>query len=92
MINHHFTDDELVDILNCTGLRSIVMRDNGPGHDRIDLLLPHLVGHSYRFERDAVGYTYLLHSSPGELKLITSGTLEDCLDNFVPHLPAPASL
>lgn len=91
-MSHHFTDDELVDIINGTGLRSVVMRDNGPGHDRIDLLLPHMDGHSYRFERDATGHTYLLHSSPSDLKLITSGTLDDCLENFVPRLPATASL
>ena len=83
-----FTDDELVEILNATGLRSVVLRDNGPGHDRLDLLLPHMEGHSYRFERDATGHTYLLHSAPEELKLITSGTLEDCLDTFVPRFPS----
>lgn len=83
-----FTADELVDIINGTGLRSVVMRDNGPGHDRLDLLLPHMEGHSYRFERDATGYTYLLHAAPGDLKLLASGSLDDCLRDFIPWLPA----
>lgn len=88
MSAHHFTDDEMIDILNGTGLRSVVMRDNGPGHDRLDLLLSHMPGHSYRFERDATGCTYLLHSAPGDLRLLASGSLDDCLDKFVPRFPA----
>lgn len=88
MISHRFSDDDLIDILNATGLRSVVMRDNGPGHDRLDLLIPTMAGSSYRFERDAIGHTYLLHASPDDLKLITSGTLTECLDMFVPRFPA----
>lgn len=87
MSTHRFSDDYLIDILTATGLRSLVMRDSGPGHDRLDLLIPHQTGSSYRFERDAVGHTYLLHASPCDLKLLTSGTLAECLDMFVPRFP-----
>ena len=77
-----FTDDEIVEILTATALRSGVMRDKGPGHDRIDLLIPHLPGSAYRIERDAIGYTYLVFMSAKEWKLLASGTLDDCLRLF----------
>jgi hypothetical protein len=41
-----FTDEELIEILNATGLRSVVMRDNGPGQNRLDLLIPRMAGYS----------------------------------------------
>jgi hypothetical protein len=88
MKTHHFSDDELVDILNGTGLRSVVMRSTSHDHDRIDLLIAHVAGSSYRFERDARGGTHLLHVSPCDLKLLASGSLEDCLRDFIPRFPA----
>jgi hypothetical protein len=78
----HFTDDEIVDILDATRLRSAVARDKGPGHDRIDLLIPHSDGRSYRLERDAVGCTYLLVASLDDLQLKACGTLAECLGFF----------
>jgi hypothetical protein len=85
----HFTDDEILDILDATRLRSAVMRDKGPGHDRIDLLIPHTGGRSYRIERDAVGSTYLLIAAAAadDIRLLACGTLAECLDFFS---PAPA--
>jgi hypothetical protein len=77
-----FSDDELVDIINATRLRSRVMRDKGPVHDRIDLLIAHQPGSAYRFERDATGWTYLVHIASDQWKLIASGSLADCLSTF----------
>lgn len=79
---HRFSDDEIIDILNTTGLRSVVMRSTSEGQDRIDLLIPHIPGRSYRFERDAKGQTHLLYVNPTELKLLVSGLLETCLRYF----------
>ena len=79
---HRFSDDELIDILNTTGLRSVVMRSTSNERERIDLLIPHVPGRSYRFERDTTGNTYLLYASPNELKLLVSGLLETCLRHF----------
>jgi hypothetical protein len=73
-----FSDDDIIEILDATGLRSAI-RDSGPGHDRLDLPIPHVAEHAYRFERDAAGSTYLLHVSPDDLKLLAVGTLADCL-------------
>jgi hypothetical protein len=84
----HFTDDEILDILNAARLRSAVSRDRGPGYDRIDLMIPHGAGRSYRFERDAVGSTYLLIVTPDDLRLLACGTLAECL-NFFSMRPAP---
>jgi hypothetical protein len=74
-----FSEDELVDIIIGTRMRSAVHRDTGPEHDRIDILIPHMPGCSYRFERDRSGWTYLLHTSRDECKLISVGTLPECL-------------
>lgn len=79
---HRFTDDELIDILNTAGLRSVVLRSTSDERDRIDLLIPHIPGSSYRFERDATGYTHLLYAKPNELKLLVTGLLETCLRYF----------
>jgi len=71
-----------VHILDATRLRSAVSRDRGPGHDRIDLMIPHAGGRSYRIERDAVGSTYLLIVTPDDLRLLACGTLAECLGMF----------
>lgn len=86
MTTPRFSDDELIDILNGTGLRSVVMRSTSHGHDRIDLLIPSNAGSSYRFEKDARGHVHLLHASPDDLRLLASGTLDDCLLDFIPRL------
>lgn len=80
-----FSADDIADIINATGLRSAVLRDNGPGHDRIDVMISHRPDCSFRFELDAVGHVYLLHASPCELKLLMSGTLTECLSMFAPR-------
>lgn len=74
-----FSDDEIADIINATRQRSMVVRDTGPGHDRIDVSITYMPQSAYRFERDATGWTYFLLVSPGDLKLIVAGTLEECL-------------
>jgi hypothetical protein len=78
----HFCEDEIIDILNATRLRSAVTRDRGTGFDRVDLTIPYTGGRSYRLERDAVGSTYLLIVSPDDLHLMACGTLAECLRFF----------
>ena len=78
----HFTDDDLLDILDATRLRSAVTRDKGAGYDRVDLTIPLSGGRSYRLERDAIGCTYLLVASPDDLHLMACGTLAECLGFF----------
>lgn len=77
-----FSPDELLDIIDGTRLRSPVMRDKGPDHDSIDLLIPHMPGCSYRFARDRTGWTYLIYTAADEFKLMASGTLGECLGVF----------
>jgi hypothetical protein len=52
-----FSDDQLVDIINATRLRSPIMRDSGPDYDRVTIVIPYQQGSAYRFERDATGWT-----------------------------------
>jgi hypothetical protein len=77
-----FSDDDIIEIINATGLRSAITRNSGPGHDRLDLLIPYATGSSYRFERDVTGSTYLLVASSDDLRLVAVGTLADCLQTF----------
>jgi hypothetical protein len=77
-----FSDEELIDILNATRLRSPVMRDIGPEHDRVEIMIPHLSGCSYRFQRNASEWTCLVFMAPGHWKLMASGSLAECLSAF----------
>jgi hypothetical protein len=75
----HFSEDEILDILDASRLRSAVTRDKGPGYDRVDLTIPLSGERSYRLERDAVGCTYLIVAPPDDLHLMACGTLAECL-------------
>jgi hypothetical protein len=77
-----FSDDELVEILNTTRQRSIIIRDTGPDHDSVDVPITHMPGCAYRFVRDQTGWTYFMLRSPGEVKLKIAGTLDECLGLF----------
>jgi hypothetical protein len=77
-----FSDEEIIDILNVTRLCSAVMRDTGPDHDRIDLVIPHIPGCAYRFERDGTGWTSLVFTAFDHSALVASGTLAECLSSL----------
>lgn len=76
-----FSDDELIDIINATRLRSPVHRALAQDHDRIDILIPHMTRSWFRFQRDATGTALLLIGAEDQ-KLMRSGTLDECLNIF----------
>lgn len=77
-----FSKADQVEIIAATGLRYPLHHTEGDDYDRIDVILPHRPGCSYRLERDVAGCTYLLMCTPDDLRLLVCGTLAECLKTF----------
>lgn len=77
-----FTKAQQLDIVAATFMRYPLRHSPGSDHDRIDVMLPHRPGAVYCFHLDQTGTTHLLSITDDDRKLLTSGTLYECLKVF----------